>query len=75
MKIVIFEVENWERASFQSLGDEHELHLLADSLSPKNVNSFADADIISTFVYIEHAKGIFHHADCKALIYRAKSLV
>src|SRR6056297_311352 len=51
MKIAVFEVEGWERDSFDELQDEHEVQLVSDKLSPQNASDFADADIISTFIY------------------------
>lgn len=51
MKIIIFDVEDWERETFQRLHEDHELTITADSLTAENASEFADADIISTFVY------------------------
>jgi D-lactate dehydrogenase len=51
MKIVGFELEDWEKESFDRLKDECEL-LLTDKPVPENLNNqYEDADIISTFIY------------------------
>lgn len=51
MKIVVFEIEDWERASFDSLTKDHEVIFCADPLDAGNVGDYADADIISVFIY------------------------
>jgi len=51
MNIVIFDVEDWERETFDRLRENHELTLTSDSLSPANATDFAEADVISTFIY------------------------
>ncbi len=51
MKIVIFEVENWEKSSFAHLSDEHEVQYIQYSLTLENAIEYADAEIISTFIY------------------------
>ncbi|KAA1261092.1 D-lactate dehydrogenase [Rubripirellula obstinata] len=51
MNITIFDVEDWERETFERLREDHELTLTADSLTAQNASQFSDADVISTFVY------------------------
>jgi len=51
MKIVIFEVEGWEREAFEDLQHNHDLHLTSEKLSADNASDYEDADIISTFIY------------------------
>lgn len=51
MNIIIFDVEDWERETFERLRENHELTLASDSLSPDNAADFVDADVISTFIY------------------------
>lgn len=51
MKITIFELEEWERAWFEQLSNEHEVTLLAEPLTSENVSEHADAEAISTFIY------------------------
>lgn len=51
MRIVVFEVEEWERATFDALGSDHEVVFVEQALSAANVGHYSDADIISTFIY------------------------
>ena len=51
MKIVIFELEEWERQAFEGLGGEHKLELLEEPLNQQTAETHADAAIISTFIY------------------------
>lgn len=51
MKIVIFEVEDWERAQFEPLAGEHELVFEHEPLTPANAGDHPDADIVSPFVF------------------------
>jgi D-lactate dehydrogenase len=51
VNIVVFEVEQRERAAFQPLGEANELRLVAEPLTKTNANRYAKADIVSPFVY------------------------
>ena len=51
MKIVIFELEDWEREAFGRLREEHDLELLSAPLSRQTAADHADADVVSTFIY------------------------
>lgn len=51
MKIVIFETEEWEWEPLQSLAGPHELVFVPERLKAENAADYADADIISPFVY------------------------
>lgn len=51
MKIVVFEAEPWEQASFEPIGDSHELVFTEEPLDEENAADFADADVVSTFIY------------------------
>ncbi len=51
MKIVIFELEEWEREAFARLGEEHDLELVSAPLTEELTAHHADADIVSTFIY------------------------
>ncbi|MBI4495421.1 MAG: hydroxyacid dehydrogenase [Deltaproteobacteria bacterium] len=51
MKIALFEVEPWERGAFEPLEKEHELIFSRQRLTPDNARSFADAEVISPFIY------------------------
>lgn len=51
MKIVAFEIADWERKTFKDLQKEHEVVFAPDGLNADNVEQFSDADIITTFIY------------------------
>ncbi len=51
MDIIIFEAEEWDRESFETLRADHDLHLINEALTPDNAGSFTNAEIISTFIY------------------------
>lgn len=50
MKIVLFDIENWEKPTFASLADDHELTFAGESLSAANASDYEEAEIISVFV-------------------------
>jgi len=51
MRIVVFELEDWEREAFERLHEEHDVELLSEPLSRENAGKHADAEVISTFIY------------------------
>jgi D-lactate dehydrogenase len=51
MKIIIFEAEGWEQEAFSEFQKTDDIVLLQERLSPKNVQNYSDAEIISTFIY------------------------
>ncbi len=51
MRIAVFECEEWERDAFQALAQEHEYSCSKDPLRSDNVGEFADAEIVSPFIY------------------------
>lgn len=51
MNITIFDLEDWERAGFESLADQHEVRLLNEPLSTENAGRHRDADVVSGFIY------------------------
>jgi D-lactate dehydrogenase len=58
MKMAIFEVEAWERETFEGLEQEHELvfrqgRLRSATLHDHGLADIADAEVISTFIYSE----------------------
>lgn len=58
MKIVIFDIEDWEKPTFASLDDEHELTFVSESLSEANASDYEDAEIISVFVKSQVSKEV-----------------
>lgn len=51
MKIVVFESEEWERPHFDRLRADHELVFESHPLDADNAARYADADIVSPFIY------------------------
>jgi D-lactate dehydrogenase len=51
MKIVIFEIEPWEREAFEDLQIEHDIVFESSKLNAETALKHPDAEIISTFVY------------------------
>ncbi len=51
MKIVVFETEEWEMEPLRSLAVDHDVTFVPQRLKPENAADYADADIISPFVY------------------------
>lgn len=51
MKIVAFESEPRETSVFDRLKPDHDVTLVKESLRDNNVGRYADAEIISTFIY------------------------
>lgn len=58
MKIVFFEIEDWEENYLKETLKNHELVFFKDVLSKKNIASVKDADVISVFIYSEVDKQI-----------------
>lgn len=50
MKIVSFEMEQWERSAFENISG-HEIEIEDGKVSPDKASQYSDADIISVFVY------------------------
>ncbi len=53
MKIVIYEVEDWERKFFERFSEKeaHDVFFVSEPLTEKNAGDHPDADIVSTFIY------------------------
>lgn len=51
MRIVLFEMEDWERESLQPLAEEHSLDYRDQELTEANAGDAEDAEIVSTFIY------------------------
>ena len=51
MRIVIFEVEPWERPAFDPLLADHEVTFTEEPLTAENAAAYRDAEIISVFIY------------------------
>ena len=51
MKIVVFELELWERSIFQDLQKEYEVILSSEKLDQQVTQELRQAEVISTFIY------------------------
>src|SRR5689334_19368769 len=51
MKVVIFEIESWERQAFDRLQSQHEIQYESAKLDSETAEQYSDAEIISTFIY------------------------
>jgi D-lactate dehydrogenase len=51
MEIVFFEIEAWERNELQKLSEEHEIEFIGETLNAENAQNYANADIVSPFIY------------------------
>ncbi len=68
MKIVAFEIEAWERDAFGELSDDHTLILLETKLTAANAKDYADADVISTFIFSNLDQNVLEQFDDLKLI-------
>lgn len=51
MRIAVFEIEPWECAYFEELSVVHDVTCTAEQLTSQNADQFADAEILSVFIY------------------------
>ncbi len=51
MKIIVFEIEEWERNAFDELKKHHDVEFVQEPLRMDNFNFYKDADILSVFIY------------------------
>ena len=68
MKIVIFETEPRETSAFDALKRGHELVLTGQSLRADNAAQYADAEIVSTFVYSKLSRDVLEKLAALKLI-------
>jgi D-lactate dehydrogenase len=63
LKICIFEVEPWERASFEQFTGGYEVCCTQQPLTSDNVDEYRDADIVSVFIYSDLHAGVLDRLD------------
>jgi D-lactate dehydrogenase len=61
MKIIIFEVEDWERQAFESLQGEHRIEFVAGLLNRENAESYADSEAVSPFIHSDLSADVLKH--------------
>ena len=72
MKIVLFDIEEWEKQTFDSLAGDHEVVFVEQSLTEENAPDYADAEIISVFVKSQVNAGVLEALpDLKAIATRS----
>ena len=68
MKIVVFELENWEREIFEKFRAIAEVEYINEPLTVDNAAQYADAQVISTFIYSDLSTEILEHFNQLQLI-------
>jgi D-lactate dehydrogenase len=68
MKIVIFETEPRETSAFDALKRGHELVLTGQPLRADNAAQYADAEIVSTFIYSKFGRDVLEKLPALKLI-------
>lgn len=51
MKLAVFEIEEWERESFDALQDNNEVVFVQEPLTEELASEYSDAEAVSTFIY------------------------
>ena len=68
MRIVIFEVEEWERKAFERLEKEHEIDYVNEMLTRENVKECVNAEVVSPFIYSNLSGDLLKHLSRLKLI-------
>ncbi|MDY0187651.1 MAG: hydroxyacid dehydrogenase [Syntrophus sp. (in: bacteria)] len=68
MKVYVFEVEDWERQTFECLQGELRIEFVAEPLSRESAESYADAEALSPFIYSDLSADVLKHMDRLKLI-------
>ncbi|MFW5883043.1 MAG: NAD(P)-dependent oxidoreductase [Verrucomicrobiota bacterium] len=53
MNISVFELEEWEKASFDALAESHSVTCVRERLTPETAEQHAEAEAVSVFIYSE----------------------
>jgi D-lactate dehydrogenase len=61
MKIIVFEVEEWERRAFERLEAEHQIQFINEVLTQENAKEYADAEVVSPFIYSDLSGDVLRH--------------
>ena len=61
MKIIIFEIEEWEKEAFRGLEKTHDVIYVPNPLTIDNIDAYKDADIISVFIYSKLSASVLGH--------------
>ena len=61
MKIIVFEVEDWERQAFETLQVENQIEFVSGPLTRENAGSYSDAEAVSPFIYSNLSADVQRH--------------
>lgn len=61
MKIIVFEVEDWEREAFVSLYAEHQIEFVAGPMNRENAEAYSQAEVVSPFIYSDLSADVLRH--------------
>lgn len=61
MKIIVFEVEDWEREAFERLQAEHQIEFVARPLTRENAEAYSHAEAVSPFIYSDLSADVLRH--------------
>lgn len=51
MRLTVFELESWERETFEGLADRHDVRFTNRPLRPENADEYSDSEALCTFIY------------------------
>ncbi len=68
MKLAIFEAENWEQDLYKRLKDTNDVLFREEALNESNARQYADAEIVSTFIYSELGEDVLKQLPSLKLI-------
>ena len=63
MRIAVFEIEDWERESFEGLKDGHDVQFVEGPLNAENAGRFENCEIVSTFIYSDLDDAVLKQLD------------
>jgi len=68
MKIVVFESEERETMAINRIKPPHDVQFVAEPLGANNVGSYADAEIVSTFIYSKLGRDVLERMPALKLV-------
>jgi len=75
MKIVIYEIERWEREKFRDLKADHDLIFVDRALTTDTKVQHIDAEVISSFIYSQLSAETLKNFPLLKLIARQDSII
>jgi D-lactate dehydrogenase len=68
MKVVVFEVEEREAKAFERIGTSHRISFVKEPLRAENAANFADAELVSTFIYSKMGREVLERMPALKMI-------